>query len=115
MRAWDSESTGSRHPRRAHGIADRAHGSQTGRTESQVRPRLLPATSQRRATTTEVPAVAAPAAARETVFDIRDMSVVYGAKRALGWTTLRIYRHLITAVIGPPDAASRPSCAASTG
>jgi phosphate transport system ATP-binding protein len=75
--------------------------SQTGRTESQVRPRLLIRNESERATTTEVPAVAAPAAARETVFDIRDLSVFYGAKRAVGWTTLRIYRHRITAVIGP--------------
>jgi phosphate transport system ATP-binding protein len=76
--------------------------SQTGRTESQVRPRLLIRNeSERATTTTEVPAVTAPADARETVFDIRDLSVFYGAKRAVGWTTLRIYRHLITAVIGP--------------
>jgi phosphate transport system ATP-binding protein len=46
-------------------------------------------------------AVRQPTAARETVFDIRDMSVSYGANRALGWTSLKIYRHLITAVIGP--------------
>jgi phosphate transport system ATP-binding protein len=38
---------------------------------------------------------------REAVFDIRDMSVYYGANRALGWTTLKIYRNLVTAVIGP--------------
>jgi phosphate transport system ATP-binding protein len=75
--------------------------SQVGRTESQVRPRLLIRNESERAATTEVPAVAAPTAARETVFDIRDLSVFYGAKRAVGWTTLRIYRHLITAVIGP--------------
>ena len=75
--------------------------SQAGRLESQVRPRLLIRTESGRATTTEVPAVAAPAAARETVFDIRDLSVFYGANRAVGWTTLRIFRHLITAVIGP--------------
>ena len=49
------------------------------------------------------PAVrAAPAAAtRPVVFDIRDMSASYGAKRALDWTTLKIYRNLVTAVIGP--------------
>jgi phosphate transport system ATP-binding protein len=75
--------------------------SQTGRTESQVRPRLLIRDELGRAATTEVPAVAAPEAARETVFDVRDVSVYYGAKRAVGWTTLKIYRHLITAVIGP--------------
>jgi phosphate transport system ATP-binding protein len=39
--------------------------------------------------------------ARPVVFDIRDMSVTYGQKRALAWTTLKIYRNLVTAVIGP--------------
>jgi phosphate transport system ATP-binding protein len=44
----------------------------------------------------------APAAVERTsVFDIRDMSVTYGDKRALDWTTLKIYRNLVTAVIGP--------------
>jgi phosphate transport system ATP-binding protein len=38
---------------------------------------------------------------REAVFDIRDMSVYYGANRALDWTSLEIYRNEITAVIGP--------------
>jgi phosphate transport system ATP-binding protein len=38
---------------------------------------------------------------REVVFDIQDMSAYYGDSRALGWTTLKIYRHLVTAVIGP--------------
>jgi phosphate transport system ATP-binding protein len=38
---------------------------------------------------------------RATVFDIRDMSVTYGTKKALDWTTLKIYRNLVTAVIGP--------------
>jgi phosphate transport system ATP-binding protein len=56
------------------------------------------------------PPVAAPATAanggrpdvaRPAVFDIRDMSVHYGAKRALDWTTMKIYRNLVTAVIGP--------------
>jgi phosphate transport system ATP-binding protein len=75
--------------------------SQTGRTESQVRPRLLIRDESGRAAATEVPAVPAPTAAGETVFDVRDVSVFYGAKRAVGWTTLKIYRHLITAVIGP--------------
>jgi phosphate transport system ATP-binding protein len=41
------------------------------------------------------------APARATVFDIRDMSVTYGTKKALDWTTLQIYRNLVTAVIGP--------------
>jgi phosphate transport system ATP-binding protein len=38
---------------------------------------------------------------REAVFDIRDMSASYGGNRALDWTTLKIYRNLVTAVIGP--------------
>jgi phosphate transport system ATP-binding protein len=38
---------------------------------------------------------------RATVFDIRDMCVTYSTKRALDWTTLKIYRNLVTAVIGP--------------
>jgi phosphate transport system ATP-binding protein len=38
---------------------------------------------------------------REAVFDIKDMSVHYGAKRALDWTSLQIFRNEITAVIGP--------------
>jgi phosphate transport system ATP-binding protein len=38
---------------------------------------------------------------RPAVFDITDMSVHYGAKRALDWTSLKIYRNLATAVIGP--------------
>jgi phosphate transport system ATP-binding protein len=38
---------------------------------------------------------------RDAVFDIRDMSVAYGSNRALDWTTLKIYRNEITAVIGP--------------
>jgi phosphate transport system ATP-binding protein len=39
--------------------------------------------------------------ARETVFDIRDMAAYYGDNSALTGTTLKIYRHLVTAVIGP--------------
>jgi phosphate transport system ATP-binding protein len=42
-----------------------------------------------------------PEIAREVVFDISDMSVFYGEKQALGWTSLKIYRNLVTAVIGP--------------
>ncbi len=38
---------------------------------------------------------------REVVFDIADMSAYYGGSQALGWTTLQIYRHLVTAIIGP--------------
>ena len=38
---------------------------------------------------------------RQAVFDITEMSVHYGPKRALDHTTMQIYRHLVTAVIGP--------------
>jgi phosphate transport system ATP-binding protein len=38
---------------------------------------------------------------RPAVFDITDMSVHYGSKRALDWTSLKIQRNLATAVIGP--------------
>jgi phosphate transport system ATP-binding protein len=38
---------------------------------------------------------------RPVVFDIRNMSVTYGTKRALDWTTMKIYRQMVTAVIGP--------------
>jgi phosphate transport system ATP-binding protein len=44
---------------------------------------------------------AAPKPERVAVFDIRDMAVTYGQKRALDWTSLRIYRNVVTAVIGP--------------
>jgi phosphate transport system ATP-binding protein len=42
-----------------------------------------------------------PEVAREAVFDIRNLSAHYGENRALDWTTLKIYRNLVTAVIGP--------------
>jgi phosphate transport system ATP-binding protein len=42
-----------------------------------------------------------PRIAREVVFDIRDMSVHYGENPALAWTSLKIYRNVVTAVIGP--------------
>jgi phosphate transport system ATP-binding protein len=35
------------------------------------------------------------------VFDIRDLAVFYGENCALTRTSLKIYRHLVTAVIGP--------------
>jgi phosphate transport system ATP-binding protein len=38
---------------------------------------------------------------RQTVFDARDVSVHYGAKRALAPFQMKIYRNLITALIGP--------------
>ena len=51
--------------------------------------------------TRPAPSDAQPVSVREPVFDIKDMSVAYGAKRALAWTTLKIDRNLATAVIGP--------------
>ncbi len=44
---------------------------------------------------------AEPELSRPVVFDVREMSVHYGAKRALAWTTMQIHRNLATAVIGP--------------
>jgi phosphate transport system ATP-binding protein len=44
---------------------------------------------------------AQPAIAREAVFDIRNMSAHYGPSKALDWTTMKIYRNQVTAVIGP--------------
>jgi phosphate transport system ATP-binding protein len=38
---------------------------------------------------------------RPAVFDVRDVSALYGGKRALTGTTMKIYRNLVTAVIGP--------------
>jgi phosphate transport system ATP-binding protein len=38
---------------------------------------------------------------RETVFDVRDVSVNYGPKTALARVNLRVYRHVVTALIGP--------------
>jgi phosphate transport system ATP-binding protein len=38
---------------------------------------------------------------RETVFDVRGVSVDYGAKTAIAGVSLRIYRNVVTALIGP--------------
>jgi phosphate transport system ATP-binding protein len=38
---------------------------------------------------------------RHVVFDIENMSADYGPKRALEYTTMKIYRNLVTAIIGP--------------
>jgi phosphate transport system ATP-binding protein len=38
---------------------------------------------------------------RETVFDVRDVSVDYGAKTAIARVNMRIYRNVVTALIGP--------------
>jgi phosphate transport system ATP-binding protein len=49
----------------------------------------------------EVKAPAPPVAKRETVFDIRELSVAYGSSLAVKDVSLEIYRNQITAVIGP--------------
>jgi phosphate transport system ATP-binding protein len=38
---------------------------------------------------------------RETIFDVRDLSISYGTHRAVAGITLQIQRNLITALIGP--------------
>jgi phosphate transport system ATP-binding protein len=38
---------------------------------------------------------------RETIFDVRDLSVSYGSSAAIIGVTLQIHRNLITAIIGP--------------
>jgi len=60
------------------------------RTTPPARPGIEPGRNGRTAIT-----------ARPVVFDIRDMSCSYGSNRALDWTTLKIYRNIVTAVIGP--------------
>ena len=51
---------------------------------------------------------------RETVFEARNVSIDYGAKRALTGVDLTIYRNLITALIGPSGCGKTTFCAAST-
>jgi phosphate transport system ATP-binding protein len=38
---------------------------------------------------------------REAIFDVRDLSVFYGAAEAISGVTMQIHRNLITAIIGP--------------
>ena len=40
-------------------------------------------------------------AARDVVFDVRDLSIAYGRKPALAGVSFKIHKNLITAVIGP--------------
>jgi phosphate transport system ATP-binding protein len=42
-----------------------------------------------------------PAAARETVFDIQNISISYGTNRAVDEVRMKIHRNVITALIGP--------------
>src|SRR5829696_6512830 len=44
---------------------------------------------------------ASPGAQREPIFYVDDISVYYGAKRAIRNVTLDLYKHEITALIGP--------------
>jgi phosphate transport system ATP-binding protein len=46
-------------------------------------------------------AKAAHADVRETIFDVRDISVSYASRSAIAGVSLKIPRHLITALIGP--------------
>jgi phosphate transport system ATP-binding protein len=57
--------------------------------------------SAREATTPGEAAVATPRPEREPIFDVGDVSVFYGAKRAIRNVTLDLYKHEITALIGP--------------
>jgi phosphate transport system ATP-binding protein len=68
----------------------------------EVRPRVRIQADQPAQAETAPSRDGAPAeVARATVFDIKNMSASYGGKRALDWTTMQIYRNLVTAVIGP--------------
>ena len=69
-------------------------GSVPGRVRIRTESRL--AAVPRREST-----AAGPKGLSAAIFDIRDMSVYYGSKRALTGTTFRIHRNLVTAVIGP--------------
>jgi phosphate transport system ATP-binding protein len=51
--------------------------------------------------TLAAPIARAAAMQRETIFDARDVSVFYGAKRAIAGVDLRIHKNVVTAMIGP--------------
>jgi phosphate transport system ATP-binding protein len=42
-----------------------------------------------------------PTTRKETVFDVRELSVLYGKSPAIAGVNLEIYRNMVTAVIGP--------------
>jgi phosphate transport system ATP-binding protein len=54
-----------------------------------------------RQTATEPAAATEPPKAREAIFDVDDVSVFYGEKRAIRNVSLDLHRHEITALIGP--------------
>ncbi len=51
---------------------------------------------------------------QDAVMTARGVNVHYGDKHAVRNVSLDIGRNQVLAMIGPPAAASRPSCAAST-
>ena len=69
--------------------------------DSAARPRLRLQSPAPKSAPRAEPNGGGPELQRAAVFDIRDMSAYYGDKRALAWTTFKIYRNLVTAVIGP--------------
>jgi phosphate transport system ATP-binding protein len=87
MSAWNHR--GGERDRAPHSVPSRVR-IQTEATAPAERPAAQPIAPDRRFQI-----------AREAVFDIRNLSVHYGDNRALDWTTLKIYRNLVTAVIGP--------------
>jgi phosphate transport system ATP-binding protein len=67
--------------------------------EPQAAPRMRIVTGAR-----DVPAEldgGGPDTPREIVFDVRDVTVTYGRKRAIAGVTLAIQRNVVTAIIGP--------------
>jgi phosphate transport system ATP-binding protein len=52
-------------------------------------------------TAAQRPRVAVPEARREAIFEVADVSVHYGEKRAIRNVTLDLHKHEITALIGP--------------
>ena len=52
---------------------------------------------------------------RDVVFSVEGLDFHYGGFKALEGVTMDIRQNEITALIGPSAAASRRSCAASTG
>jgi phosphate transport system ATP-binding protein len=77
---------------------------QTGSGPQQARTRIGSngvAAAEQRAAPVPAGGQGAPAAGRETIFDVRDVSVSYKGRSAIAGVSLRIPRHLITALIGP--------------
>ena len=57
---------------------------------------------------------AAPDAVGDAVFEVEDLNVYYGDFRAVQGATFTVYKHEITAMIGPPAVARPRFCAVST-